>query len=122
MLPEIGLTWGDPGPLALSNLSEEPTMPTMQEDGGLSEADKKRIIAEELLRNHVRNTIQFQELKEMEEAESRENAGVFKRILIYIAVGVVLLVLIIAIGFSLMDRGQNIQRVNSAPAAAAPRR
>jgi len=97
-------------------------MPTMQEDGGLSEADKKRIIAEELLRNHVRNTIQFQELKEMEEAESRENAGVFKRILIYIAVGVVLLVLIIAIGFSLMDRGQNIQRVNSAPAAAAPRR
>lgn len=97
-------------------------MPSMQEPGGLSEADKKRIIEEELLRNHVRQTMQLRELQEMEEAESRENAGVFKRILIYLVVGVVLLVLIIAIGFSLMDRGQNIQQLNSAPAATAPRR
>ena len=97
-------------------------MPSMQEPGGLSEADKKRIIEEELLRNHVRQTMQMQELREMEEAESRENAGVFKRILLYLGIGVVLLVLVIAIGYGMTDRRPMSQQINSAPAAAAPRR
>lgn len=97
-------------------------MPTMQEDGGLSEADQKRIIAEELLRNHVRNTIQFQELKEMEEAESRENAGVFKRILIYIAVAFFLIVVIVAEVLKSNTKESMNSMINSAPAATAPRR
>ena len=97
-------------------------MPTMQEDGGLSEADKKRIIEEELLRNHVRQTMQMQELREMEEAESRENAGVFKRILIYIAVAFFLIVIIIAVVLKSNTKESMNRMVNSAPAATAPRR
>jgi hypothetical protein len=97
-------------------------MPSMQEPGGLSEADKKRIIEEELLRNHVRQTMQLRELQEMEEAESQENAGTFKRILLYLGIGVVLFVLIIAIGYGMRDRRPINQQINSAPSATAPRR
>jgi hypothetical protein len=97
-------------------------MPSMQEPGGLSEADKKRIIEEELLRNHVRQTMQLRELQEMEEAESQENAGVFKRILIYIGVAFFLIVIIIAVVLQSNTKDSMNRMVNSAPAAAAPRR
>jgi hypothetical protein len=97
-------------------------MPSMQEPGGLSEADKKRIIEEELLRNHVRQTMQLRELQEMEEAESQENAGTFKRILIYIAVAVFLIVVIAATTFWSNTKESMNRMVNSAPSATAPRR
>lgn len=97
-------------------------MPSMQEPGGLSEADKKRIIEEELLRNHVRQTMQMRELQQMEEAESQENAGVFKRILIYIGVAFFLIVIIIAVVLQQNSQASMNRMVNSAPAATAPRR
>jgi mannose/fructose/N-acetylgalactosamine-specific phosphotransferase system component IIC len=97
-------------------------MPSMQEPGGLSEADKKRIIEEELLRNHVRQTMQLRELQEMEEAESQENAGAFKRILIYIGVAFFLIVIIIAVVVQQSSQASMNRMVNSAPAATAPRR
>ena len=72
-------------------------MPSVQEDGGLSPAERAKIIAEERLRSQVRQQVEIDLMREISNAEMRSMRGVYKRIAIYITVGIFVLAAMLAL-------------------------